>query len=453
MANSIVGSNFTLPYLRIETNLILLIVWIAALLLGFIFFTRPHRKLNKITNSLNFLSIFLVIFALIPIVTHEIKLANARNIEKSRGARMNKSVEIAKIIIGQPISTAKNPNIYYIVVDAYANNSILKEVYGYDNSEFLNFLSKKGFYVADASHSNYDQTSLSIASSLNLKYLDSALSNADIESNNLDFMGQMIDNNEVFDFLKKCGYTIVAFQSGYSKTEIEKADIYLTSGYSSDESKSALLNTTPLPSLSNAMNEDPRFETHREIILHTLGHIIDTAKFKGPIFVFAHIEVPHPPFVFGPNGKSNRVEGEFNEDDGDWLIKQGRITYDEYVNGYVNQILFLNKKLMGIVNALLSQSSEKPIIILQSDHGPRARLAWENPARTYFKECMSILNAYYFPDGDYNNLYDSITPVNTFRVILSQYYSGTDYGLLKDESYFSTASHPYNFIDVTGTLN
>jgi hypothetical protein len=73
---------------------------------------------------------------------------------------------------------------------------------------------------------------------------------------------------------------------------------------------------------------------------------------------------------------------------------------------------------------------------------------WKDPARTDFQECMSILNAYYFPDRDYGHLYDSITPVNTFRIILSQYF-GADFGLLKDEAFFSTANSPYKFIDVT----
>ncbi len=68
------------------------------------------------------------------------------------------------------------------------------------------------------------------------------------------------------------------------------------------------------------------------------------------------------------------------------------------------------------------------------------------------EERMSILNAYYFPDQDYSKFYPDISPVNTFRVILDQYF-GTDLGLLEDRSYFSLMETPYDFIDVTEELS
>jgi hypothetical protein len=65
---------------------------------------------------------------------------------------------------------------------------------------------------------------------------------------------------------------------------------------------------------------------------------------------------------------------------------------------------------------------------------------------------MCILNAYYLPDFDHEQLYDEITPVNTFRVVFNQYF-GTEYGLLRDQGYFSTMRRPYKFINVTDRIN
>lgn len=73
-----------------------------------------------------------------------------------------------------------------------------------------------------------------------------------------------------------------------------------------------------------------------------------------------------------------------------------------------------------------------------------------NTPQTY-KEAFSILNSYYLPGCDYSQLYDSITPVNTFRMVLNHYF-GTDYEILEDRSYFSGQQH-YNFIDVTEEVN
>ena len=64
---------------------------------------------------------------------------------------------------------------------------------------------------------------------------------------------------------------------------------------------------------------------------------------------------------------------------------------------------------------------------------------------------MSILNAYYLPDQNTELIYDSITPVNSFRLILNAYFNA-NYELLEDKSYFSDYGQPYNFTDVTKIL-
>ena len=56
--------------------------------------------------------------------------------------------------------------------------------------------------------------------------------------------------------------------------------------------------------------------------------------------------------------------------------------------------------------------------------------------RTNLQDRMRILNAYYLPDGGEEVLYPSISPVNTFRLILN-YYFGTSYPLLDDTAYHS----------------
>jgi hypothetical protein len=72
----------------------------------------------------------------------------------------------------------------------------------------------------------------------------------------------------------------------------------------------------------------------------------------------------------------------------------------------------------------------------------------DDPRNECLWERYSILNAYYFPDGNYGALYNSITPVNSFRVVFNQYF-GTDLELLEDKNYYATWSRPYVFSDVT----
>jgi hypothetical protein len=64
---------------------------------------------------------------------------------------------------------------------------------------------------------------------------------------------------------------------------------------------------------------------------------------------------------------------------------------------------------------------------------------------------MKILNAYYLP-GHADQLYTSISPVNTFRVVLNSYF-GTNFPLLEDVSYYSSLSCHYDFTVMPDTCS
>ena len=51
------------------------------------------------------------------------------------------------------------------------------------------------------------------------------------------------------------------------------------------------------------------------------------------------------------------------------------------------------------------------------------------------REATAILNAYYLPGVGNEALYDEISPVNTFRVILNEYFSA-NLELLPDRTFF-----------------
>ena len=112
---------------------------------------------------------------------------------------------------------------------------------------------------------------------------------------------------------------------------------------------------------------------------------------------------------------------------------------------------FINQKLRDVITSILENSAVPPIIILQGDHGPGAYYDMLELNDSCLAERYSILNAYYFPDGDYQLLYPEITPVNSFRVILDTYF-GTDLDLLDDKNYFAGWLSPYEFTDVTSKV-
>lgn len=142
----------------------------------------------------------------------------------------------------------RNPDIYLIVLDAYARSDILQELYDYDNGEFIDNLRQRGFYVADSSRSNYVSTAQSLTSLLNMNYLHRFMATDARQFSRLP-TALMLENNRVTAFLKKYGYQTVAFATGYAPTEIDYADYYLKSGVTLSEFENHLLNQTPLPLL------------------------------------------------------------------------------------------------------------------------------------------------------------------------------------------------------------
>lgn len=391
------------------------------------------------TGFLNFISIALLVYPSFIMITY----SETISIEDS-----DTDIELTKaenIIFDD--KRLEKPDIYYIVLDGYGRDDVLQSVYGYDNSEFINALEHRGFFIAKKSRSNYSQTLLSLASSLNMLYLDSMHSNdSNIDSYRLLLKSKII-NNRVAKILRKIGYNFLTFSTGYSGTEIENADIYIKPGFSLDEFQFMLIGTTPFYHLLQVIpNKSPKY-LHRQRILFTIDRLPDSHLEKRPLFVFAHIIAPHPPFVLA-NDEHFRMPSRIdilNFNDGFHYHMFVDSLQIEYRAKYIDQLKVLNKLILNMIDKLLLRKNI--VIVLQSDHGPGVLLNWEYPDSNTFAERLPILNAYFFSDSVDIPVYDSITPVNTFRLIFN-YYFNFSLPPYQDKSYFSKWSSPYDFIAV-----
>ncbi|MCX6844867.1 MAG: hypothetical protein NTX53_21610 [candidate division WOR-3 bacterium] len=344
------------------------------------------------------------------------------------------------------------PDIYYIITDSYARSDVLKSHYQTDNTGFLNDLSQMGFFVADRARSNYVQTYLSLASSLNFTYLDSLAAALGPESDDHGPLIRMIQNNRLLRFLRRRGYTIVSFASGYTGTDLAGADVHFAPRWSLSEFQSIMVNTTMLRDVLYMLHRSP-VDLHRDRVLYTLRNLPNAGLGRHPVFVFAHILSPHPPFVFDARGERPGVPASFTSDQAQaWLtqmiLTKGPGLYDKY---YGPQVLYLNTLLEAAVRRILAQSPRPPIIVIQGDHGPGSVPDWDRLTHNQVLEQPAIFDAVYLPPSGERpqpsvELYDSISPVNTFRIVLSRFFD-TTLALLPDRSYFSILSRPYQFYD------
>lgn len=311
------------------------------------------------------------------------------------------------------------PDIYWILLDAHTRTDVLQEHFNYDNSAFIEELEAMGFYVAKCSQSNYPSTRYSVTSLMNANYLDQLPG----VTKGIPPLSVSLVNQTV----RSLGYSVITFENrsnGHfnlgedmrlSRNKLALGVIDLFGGPNEFEfmlmQTSALRLVYDMPQLIPGL--DPQVITEREFYEHyqqTL-FILDTLPklphTKGPKFVFAHFLVPHPPYIFSPDGKFAWAGGE--------------------LPGYKSNVQFIDTQITQVVGKIIENSETPPIIIVQGDHGPS--VSFVTP-----KMRMSILNAYYVNDETKSDLYGTITPVNSFRIIFNNYF-GTNYPLLEDKSY------------------
>lgn len=415
--------------LSVGRHMYLLIIWAELLASSIYWLPRSSGALQRVTKILNVVAVALVGFSLLNVGLYEVVTAR---VSTSRGYVPD---EPSAVVDGT--DGASLPDVYYIVLDGYADSRTLREVYGYDNGAFIDALARRGFTIARHSRSNYPHTFLSLASSLNMQYVNDLAETLGAESEDRAIPYRMIKDNQVLRFLESKGYTSIHFSSGWGPTfRNPYADVNVPCGGTS-EFTIVLLRTTMLRPLERDLAW-----SLRERVLCTFSRLGEMHTVKDPKFVFAHIMPPHPPYLFNRDGEPISGGTPFLTLTAPWEKE-----------AYVDQLVFVNKKVLALLDEILSESSSPPIIILQADHGPafsfdRARgPGWTRPTDEMLLERTGILNAYHLPGDGKDQLYDSITPVNTFRLIFSSYF-GADHAVLDDKIYFS-GEKPYRFVDVT----
>jgi hypothetical protein len=386
----------------------LLVVWALIGAWGGWMFWRKSLPLAGITSTLNWVMLFLVIMPLGQIAVPTVGDA----IEAARTSQPGKLVDVE----AGPQS-ANEADVYYIILDAHGRTDVLSQNAGYNSSAFLASLREMGFYVADCSQTNYSLTLLSLASSLNYLYLEDLMN----EGGGVDFQSA-ISNSALRRFLEKRGYQTVAFATGFRMTELTNADhYYQPSSPKGSEFEAQLLDTTLWIAFVDAgllPEIDMSAENYRERTLLTLDTLKELPALPGSKFVFAHIVSPHPPYIFDAQGNFHDVG--FGEHD------EKNLKPEEMSALYRGQVEFIDAQILEVVRVILEESKVPPIIIIQGDHGPLVKDRFIR---------APILNAYYLPNGS-AHLYPSISPVNSFRVALNDYF-GQNLPMLEDLSLYS----------------
>lgn len=322
----------------------------------------------------------------------------------------------------------KDRDAYYIILDGYGRQDELTAEYGFDNSAFTEELVQLGFKIPECTLSNYAFTSLSLASSLNMKYFDAAEFKETESTRRFPFnkVAGYINYSLVREKFEALGYKIIGTDNGIRWAGTPGADdVSNKKGwqYNLIDFNSVVFGRTILSGLSP--NWAANFLGPYDLIMSgkskydRINEQFDAMKAipadPEKTFTFIHILEPHAPFVFTADGSYE-----------DAPVASAVSSPDLYRQQYNNQVQYINRRIVEGIKTILEESSTPPIIILQGDH------SWALGVQTQHQ----ILNAYYLPDGGTKKLYSGITPVNSFRLVFD-YYFGEKNGFLEDHAFFS----------------
>lgn len=449
------GAQNIFKILPFGPNVFLLMIYFLIFVAFSFFLLRTRTKLVVFTRLLNFVGIVLISINLINIIPFDMK----RAIELGK-LKAYKEEHKERVIV-KNTDKSTYPDIYYFIFDRYGNHRILKKYFNYNNRQFLNFLREKGFFIGEKSFANYPSTFLSLTSSLNMEYINflKDVLGKDYSDETVVY-SQLLTENKVVEFLKERGYRYIHVGDVWEGTKSNKlADENYNKFIRFDEFQLYLYENTLLNTLLGKVLSQRVYSGVERLnkIIENMDYRIQKIKervpAKGPKFVFGHFLLPHPPYLFSDTCSPL-----------DFKIVQKRSEEE----GYIRQTNCANKKIIALVDEITKKSQRPSVIIVQSDEGPFLPYYYFNREK-YPKKFSKdpylihayILNTFYLPDKgnwsknvDYSSLglYNTFTPVNTFRLIFN-YYFGTNFKFLEDRIFiFKDDKYPYNLTEITSII-
>lgn len=314
--------------------------------------------------------------------------------------------------VAKTVRNSSQPNVYWIVLDAYTRGDVLEAYFDYRNDAFLSALRKRRFFVADKAYSNYASTKLSLSTTWNMDYY---LPVGDPMHPSL-WSARLRGYSRVVDRFLAKGYRYVHAEPGGNnrKTGCGGREVLCITSKSSgvlglDEAEVALLKLTAVFPI--ALRLFPKLLSFDFTDLDDVSEklVIQPGQ---PLFAFIHILSPHPPARYKRD--CSRVEQVA------FSLVGGET---DTPKSYLTDLKCLNPEVIAFVDRILADDPGDPIIVIQSDHGYRGD---ENTLPSPTIEAIdrrlirfAILQAMRLPERCGSLLRDDISLVNTFRLVFT----------------------------------
>ena len=400
---------------------------------------RTRRDLSGSVRFLNVALLASLLMACLPLLRGGVAAGGA-------------TAEAAPVQRGEPVvAAADDPDIFLIILDAYAGPSSLRANYGLDISDFTAALKAQGFVVPNAARANYTATFLSLAAMLDWRYLDEVAAAAGPESQDRSLAYTLLHDNSTLRFLRSRGYRYVFFRSPYPPlNDTPSADLLIPDRLASEFEQVWLRGTVLDPALRLGISLSCRFRACEArswpfqpdaAVAHErrFQQLAQVPEGDRPTFVFAHVLLPHEPFLF--DARCQHVAPY-------WPDSSEELASPATRRAYAAQVQCLNSKVLALVERLATRR-RPTVILLQGDHGygrmPQGRpIPLDSATHEQVAERLDVFAAYRLPNAGAEVVYDSISPVNVLPRIFGHYF-GLHRPTLPDQSYWSSWAAPFQF--------
>jgi hypothetical protein len=328
--------------------------------------------------------------------------------------------------------TASAPNIYFVLLDGYPRQDSLKAL-GIDNGAFIRELEGRGFSVARRSHTNYHDTTLTLTSMLNGRYLSALPELAQRPGDRpaeYRLVHRALDRARLLDDLREHGSVIINSPSVFGPATVFSADVSMSSG-GINHFDHRLLSRTFLGEVLSILSPSLVDSWLRDAVLAPMRNVeaVAGSDSGSPHFMLAHVLSPHPPFLFDAAGALPHVQACYASGCSLWTtdLQVLGITPAQYADLLAEQIQFLNDKLVEMVDRLAVEDPDAAVILF-GDHGIRfdAGVSVE-----YFRNFFAARTP-----GQEDLFPDDVSPVNVV-VTLEIAYLGTTFPIRDYEAWES----------------
>jgi hypothetical protein len=332
-----------------------LAIWLALCAGAAVLIVRNQRELG---TSMLALGVIAAVLAVVPAV----KIVSYQNGHPAVSASDPRLWATPLAPLTRASSTAAStgkPDIYVIIPDDYARADVLAQYFHYDNRAFIDQLRKRGFAVSSQARSPYSDSESNIAAGLNMDYLTGLPRILGKTSQDVRPLKTLIQDNRAARLTSAAGYRYVHIDSDevtFSGGNPQISPIATTDSFQSLWLKKSVLSVVGGPFGFDTSAANARY---RDAVHSAFSRLDAVPSQPGPKFVVFHTLVPHDPYVFGAQGQPVTFPSTTDEA----LHGQLGMTY------YVNQLKYLESKLLQTIDTIRARSKQPPVIVLQSDEG------------------------------------------------------------------------------------